>query len=116
VGYLAILAALITGILHLFLGPQVLGFSQPLGILFVLNGLGFLAGTGLYLSRYWRRELSLLATAYALVTIIALSIFQGFSVEAFYRQGSLNPTAVASKASELVLAVCARYLHTATSR
>jgi hypothetical protein len=116
VGYLAILAALVTGILHLFLGPQVMGFSQLLGTLFILNGLGFLGGIGLYLSRYWRRELYLLTVAYALVTIIALFAFQGFSVEAFYRQGSLNPMAVVSKAAELVLAVCAGYLYTATGR
>ena len=116
VGYLAILAALVTGVLHLFLGPQVMGFSQLLGILFILNGLGFLGGIGLYLSRYWRRELYLLAAAYALVTIIALFVFQGFSIEAFYRQGSPNPMAVVSKAAEVVLALCAGYLYTATGR
>ncbi|SDG35388.1 hypothetical protein SAMN05216218_12615 [Halorientalis regularis] len=93
-----------------------MGFSQLLGTLFILNGLGFLGGIGLYLSRYWRRELYLLTVAYALVTIIALFAFQGFSVEAFYRQGSLNPMAVVSKAAELVLAVCAGYLYTATGR
>lgn len=70
-------------------------FSQTLGILFILNGIGFLGGIGLYLTRYWRRGLYLTAAAYALITIIALFAFQGFSVEAFYRQGSLNPIAVA---------------------
>lgn len=111
-GYIAILAALITGVIHLLLGGQVFGFSQLLGTLFVLNGLGFLGGIGLYLSRYWRRELYLVAAGYALVTIVALFAFQGFSVEAFYRQGSLNPMAVAAKAAELVVAVCAGYLYT----
>jgi hypothetical protein len=115
-GYLAILAALVTGVLHLFLGPQVMGFSQLLGILFILNGVGFLGGIGLYLSQYWRREFYLLAVVYALTTIIALFVFQGFSVEAFYMQGSLNPMAVVSKMAELVLAVCAGYLYTATGQ
>jgi len=116
VGYLAILAALVTGVLHLFLGPQVVGFSQLLGVLFILNGLGFLGGIGLYLSRYWRREFYALAAVYALITVIALFVFQGFSIEVFYRQGSLNPMAVISKAAELVLAVCAGYLYTATGQ
>lgn len=93
-----------------------MGFSQLLGILFILNGLGFLGGIGLYLSRYWQRELYLFAAVYALITIVALFVFQGFSVEAFYRQGSLNPMAVVAKAAELALAVCAGYLYTATDR
>ena len=93
-----------------------MGFSQLLGILFILNGVGFLGGIGLYLSQYWRREFYLLAVVYALTTIIALFVFQGFSVEAFYMQGSLNPMAVVSKMAELVLAVCAGYLYTATGQ
>jgi hypothetical protein len=113
VGYVAILAALVTGVIHLFLGPQVMGFSQQLGVLFILNGLGFLGGIAVYLSRYWRRELYLVAAGYALVTIVALFAFQGFGADAFYRQGSLNPLAVGAKAAELVLAVCAVYLYTA---
>ena len=43
-GYVAILLALVTGVIHLLLGPRVMGFSQTLGILFILNGLGFVGG------------------------------------------------------------------------
>lgn len=93
-----------------------IGLSQIFGTLFILNGLGFFGGIGLYLSRYWRQEPYLIAAAYALLTIIALFVFQGFSIEAFYRQGNLNPMAVVAKAAELVLAVCAGYLYTATGR
>lgn len=110
-GYLAILAAVVTGGIHLLLGSEVLAFDQLLAALFVLNGLGFLGGVGLYLSRYWRRELYLVAAGYAVVTIVALFGFQGFSAEAFYMQGELNQMAVAAKAAELVVAVCAGYLY-----
>lgn len=111
VGYIAILAALATGIVHLLAGPRVMEFSQMMGVLFILNGLGFLGGIALYATRYWRRELYLVAAGYALATILALFVFQGFSVEAFYSRGSLNPMAVASKVAELVVLVCGLYLY-----
>jgi hypothetical protein len=116
VAYVAILAAVVTAIIHLLLGPRVMGFSQLLGILFILNGLGFLGGLVLYVSRYWRRELYLVAAGYSLVTILAFFAFQGFGVDAFFRSGSLNQLAVGAKAAELVLAVCVGYLYTNTSR
>jgi hypothetical protein len=109
-GYVAVTAVVVTGVAHLLLGQRVMGFSQTLGILFLLNGLGFLGGLGLYLSRYWRRELYLVAAGYAVVTIAAFFAFQGLSLDAFYRQGDLNPLAVVTKAAELVLAVVAVYL------
>ena len=112
VGYVAVLATLVTATIHLFLGPRVMGFSQLLGTLFILNGLGFLGGGVLYLSRYWRSELYLVAAGYALVTVLAFFAFQGFGVEAFFNRGSLNQMAVAAKAVELVLAACAGYLYT----
>ncbi|WP_256290552.1 DUF7475 family protein [Halobellus inordinatus] len=111
VGYVTILAALVTGVVHLLLGPQVMGFSQTMGILFILNGLGFLGGVALYLSQYWNRPLYLVAAGYALVTIVALFGFQGFSVEAFYMRGELNPMAVAAKVAELVVAAGALFLY-----
>ena len=114
VGYIAILAAVVTAVIHLLLGPRVMGFSQLLGVLFILNGLGFLGGLVLYVSRYWRRELYLVAAGYALVTILAFFVFQGFGVDAFFNRGGLNQMAVAAKAAELVLAVCAAYLYTNT--
>ncbi|AJF24390.1 DUF7475 family protein (plasmid) [Haloarcula sp. KBTZ06] len=111
VGYLAIVATLTTAGIHLLLGPQVMGFSQTLGALFILNGLGFLGGVLLYSSRYWRPELYLVAAGYAIVTILALFVFQGFSFDAFYMQGNLNPLAVAAKVAEAILALCAIYLY-----
>ena len=110
-GYVAVLAALVTGVLHLVLAPRVLGFSQLMGILFILNGLGFVGGLLVYLTRFWRREFYLVAAVYSVVTILALFVFQGFSIEAFYMQGSINPMAVITKVAELVLAVVAVLLY-----
>ncbi|SEP29674.1 hypothetical protein SAMN05216388_10697 [Halorientalis persicus] len=92
-----------------------MGFSQLMGILFILNGLGFLGGIALYVTSYWRRELYLVAAGYAIITIIALFAFQGVSVDAFYMGESLNPMAVGSKVAELLVAVCAGYLYTQTT-
>lgn len=111
VGYLAIVATLTTAGIHLLLGPRVMGFSQTLGTLFILNGLGFLGGVLLYSSRYWRPELFLVAAGYAIVTILALFVFQGFSFGAFYMRGNLNPLAVAAKVAEAILALCTIYLY-----
>lgn len=110
-GYVAVLAALVTGVLHLVLAPRVLGFSQMMGILFILNGLGFVGGLLVYLTRFWRREFYLVAAVYSVVTILALFVFQGFSIEAFYMRGSINPMAVITKVAELVLAVVAVLLY-----
>ena len=114
VGYVAIVLAAVTGVIHLFLAPQVIGFSQTLAILFALNGLGFLGGIAIFLTRYWRRELYLVAAGYGLVTVLAFFAFQGFGVDAFYRQGSLNTMAVVSKAVEGLFAIATAYLYTTT--
>jgi len=111
VGYVAILMALITGLLHLVAATNAIQFSQLLGTLFVLNGLGFLGGAALYLTKYWRSELFVVAALYSLVTILALFPVQGWGIEAFYMQGNINPLAVITKAAEAVLAVCAIYLY-----
>lgn len=110
-GYVAILAAVVTGAIHLLLGANVLGFNRLLGVLFLMNGLGFLGGTGLYLTRHWRREFYLVAAGYAAVTVLAFFAFQGVGVDAFYMRGSLNPMAVVAKAVELVLAAVAVALY-----
>ena len=111
VGYVAIVMALVTGLLHLVAATNAIQFSQTLGILFVLNGLGFLGGIGMYLSRYWRKELFLVAALYAFVTVLALFPVQGWGIEAFYMQGSVNPLAVITKAAEAILVACTRYLY-----
>ncbi len=115
VGYLVILAAVVTGILHLVLAPRAMGFNQMMGILFILNGLGFLGGVVLYLTPYWNQTLYLVAAAYSIATIVALFVFQGFSIDAFYMQGSLNPMAVITKVTEAIVAIGAMYLYATDS-
>jgi len=111
VGYVAIVMAIITGVLHLLAATNAVEMSVVLGVLFVLNGLGFIGGVGIYLTRFWRRWLFLVAALYSLITILALFPVQGWGVEAFYMEGDLNPLAVITKAAEAVLVVCALYLY-----
>jgi len=112
-GYIAIVMAIITGILHLIAATNAIQFSQVLGILFIINGFGFLVGAAMYLTKYWRNQLFVVAAVYALITILALFPVQGWGVEAFYMQGQINPLAVITKAAEAILVVCAIYLYTA---
>lgn len=113
VGYVAVVMAIVTGALHLLIVGRAP--DQTLQILFALNGLGFLGGAALYLTRYWRRELYLVAALYALVTILALFPFQGYGTEAFYVDGALNPMRVLTKAAEAVLVVAVAYLYVAAN-
>ena len=99
--YLAVLGALVSAGIHLFLAPQVMGFSQTTGILFYLNGLGFVGGIGLLLSRYWRRELYLVAALYALATIVAF----------FAMGGRVGTMSIAAKVAEAVVVLVAGYLY-----
>lgn len=101
VAYVAILAALVTGVIHLYLAPQVMGFDQTTGILFYLNGLGFIGGILLFVSRYWRREFYLIAIVYALATIVAF----------FSMDGPINPLSIVAKIAEAIVALAATYLY-----
>ncbi len=113
-GYLAIAMALITGVLHLIASTNAIEMSLLLAVLFILNGLGFIAGAILYLTRFWQQWLFIVAALYAIVTILALFPVQGWGVEAFYMEGNLNPLAVITKAAEAVLAACTIYLYFAS--
>lgn len=99
--YVAVLGALVSAAIHLLLAPSVMGFSQTTGILFYLNGLGWIGGILIFVSRFWRRELYLVAAAYALVTVIAF----------FVMSGDLSGLAIAAKIAEIVVAAVAIYLY-----
>ena len=101
VAYLAVLTALVSAAIHLALAPGVMGFNQTLGVLFVLNAGGFLGGIVVFLSRYWRRELYLVAAAYGLVTIVAF----------FAISGRLNAMSIGSKVAEGVFVLVVVYLY-----
>lgn len=94
--------ALVSAAIHLFLAPSVIGISQIIGVLFYLNGLGWIGGVLVFLSRFWRREFYLVATGYALVTIIAF----------FVMGGDLEGPAIAAKIAEGVVVVTTAYLYT----
>lgn len=103
VAYLAVLTALVSAAIHLFLAPQVIEFSRTTGILFYLNGAGFLGGIALFFTRYWRRELYLVAVVYAGATIVAF----------FAMGGQVNPVSITSKIAEAILVLSAGYLYRA---
>jgi hypothetical protein len=112
VGYVAIGAAVVTGVLHLVLGIVFLSqggissitaiLTQTLPVLFILNGIGFLGGIGVYLSQYWRRELHLIAAGYAGATIVAFFIFNG----------GFSPVVAISKIAEVTFIISVLYLYT----
>jgi len=97
----AILAALVSTYIHLSLAPMVLQFNTVQGILFILAGLGFIGGIALYLTKYWRRELYLVAIVFALAQVAAF----------FVMGGRVNQMAIASKVAEVVFAAAAAYLY-----
>ena len=68
VGYVARLAALVIGVIHLLAAMNAIQFGRMLGILFVLDGLGFTVGLGLYLTRFWLRPLFLVAVVFAVAS------------------------------------------------
>ena len=104
VPYLMIGAALVSAAVHFWLTPVVIEFNTTQAILFVLAGLGFVGGIGVYVSRFWRREFYLLAALFALAQIIAY----------FLMSGPLNTMAIVSKAAEAVVVLAAGYLYTST--
>jgi hypothetical protein len=102
IAYVALLGALASAVIHLFLAPSILAFSQTSGILFYLNGVGWLGGIVVFVSRFWRRELYLVAAVYAIITVIAF----------FVMSGDLSGLALPSKAAEIVVAAVSLYLYT----
>ncbi|KOX97365.1 MULTISPECIES: DUF7475 family protein [Halorubrum] len=115
IGYVAVLLALITGLIHLVATTRAIEMSVVLAVLFVLNGLGFLGGAALYFTRFWRRSFFLVAAVYSLVTILALFPFRGWGIEAFYMNGAINPIVTITKVAEAFLAIVSVYLYSSTS-
>ncbi|RRJ33575.1 DUF7475 family protein [Halocatena pleomorpha] len=104
--YVAILAALVSAGIHLWLTPVVIEFDTTQAILFVLAALGFIGGIGVFLTRYWRREFYPAAILFSLAQIIAF----------FVMDGPLNNLAIASKTAEAVFIVAAAYLYVSGGR
>lgn len=104
VSYIMIGAALVSAATHFWLTPVVIEFDTMQAVLFVLAGLGFIGGIGVYVSRFWRREFYLLAALFALAQIIAY----------FVMNGPPNTMAMASKTAEAIVVLAAGYLYTTT--
>ncbi|MDZ5812464.1 hypothetical protein U4E84_14030 [Halorubrum sp. AD140] len=66
--WVGIVAALVSAAVHLLLGVRM--FPSPMGISFVLAGLGFLGGVGLLVIDYRRRAVYAVGIAFTLVQIV----------------------------------------------
>jgi succinate dehydrogenase/fumarate reductase cytochrome b subunit len=66
--WVGVVAALVTAAVHLLLGVRML--PSPMGISFVLAGLGFLGAIGLVLVDYRRRTVSAVGIPFTLVQIV----------------------------------------------
>ncbi len=106
VPYVAILAALVSAAIHLWLAPVVIEFDTMQAVLFVLAALGFIGGIGVFLTRYWRKEFYPVAILFSLAQIIAF----------FVLEGPLSNLAIASKTAEAVFIVAAAYLYVSGGR
>jgi hypothetical protein len=104
VAYIAIVAALVSAAIHLWLAPVVLGFAPTQAVLFVLAGLGWIGGIIVFLTRYWRREFHLVAIVFALAQLIAFVMLDG----------PLNPMGITAKTAEAVFVIAAAYLYVNT--
>lgn len=66
--WVGIVAALVSAAVHLLLGVRM--FPSPMGISFVLAGLGFVGGVGLLAIDYRRRTVYAVGIAFTLVQIV----------------------------------------------
>lgn len=94
---LTVTLALITAVVHLFLGFRDL--STPFGIMFVLNGLGFLGLTGLFVLPIptlapFRGPVRWILIGYSALTFVLYFVFNGLN---------LNLISGITKAAELGL-------------
>ncbi|MGM0590378.1 MAG: DUF7475 family protein [Halobacteriota archaeon] len=90
-----VVLAVLTGLIHLVLGLQFL--SGPLGIPFVLAGVGFLGGVVLFFLDYHRRLLYAIGVPFTLIQFVLYFVFNWPDV--------LSPLGLADKAIQLALMV-----------
>ena len=68
--WVGVLAAAVTGAIHLFLGVQFFSLAQGLAISFLLAGLGFFGGVALVLLNIRRRTVYALGIPYTAIQIV----------------------------------------------
>lgn len=98
--WVAVALAAVTGLVHLGLGLSDIG--TPMGISFLLAGLGFFAGIALLLRGYRRRLLYLLGIAYTGLQIVLYVAFNWPNV-VFLADGSVYVEGVVDKVVQLAL-------------
>lgn len=101
VAYVALLAAVVSGSVHLLLAPSVGSVDPTLELLFYVTGVGWLAWSVVTFSRFWWRDLYLVAMVYALLTLIAFLTMGG----------RLDDLAIVAKAAEVTVALVSLYLY-----
>lgn len=98
--WVAVGLAAVTGLVHLALGVSDVG--TPMGVSFLLAGLGFVAGIVLFLRGYRRRLLYLLGIPYVGLQIVLYVVFNWPDV-VFLADGSVYVVGVVDKIVQALL-------------
>jgi hypothetical protein len=93
------ITAVVTALIHLYYAFLVIGPTESLGILFILNALGYL---GLLLAYFGR--LSFLRLSHNLITWLFIA-FTAITILAWVPVGERSPLAYFTKLDELVLLI-----------
>lgn len=104
---IGILASIITGIVHLYYFPRI-GLS-PLGIGFIVAGLGFFAGIAAIIYGYRRKEVYLLGIPFTAGQIVLWYYLNRPSLELFLQGKPLLD--FVDKVSQTVLLIVLIYLY-----
>lgn len=99
--WLAVLLAASTGLIHLYISleqiPSPVGVPTPLGLSFILAGLGFFAGILLLLLGWRRQMIYLLAIPYVLAQVVLYIVLNWPDI--------FTPVGIIDKAIQIVLVV-----------
>ena len=98
--WVGIVAAVVTAAVHLFLGVRLV--PTPLGISFVLAGLGYLGGVVLLLLDYRRRTVYAVGIPFTVVQIL-LWYYINFATTPRVFPADVSATGIVDKGAELVL-------------
>ena len=93
------ITAVVTALIHLYYAFLVIGPTESLGILFILNALGYLGLLLAYLGR-----LSFLRLSHSLITWLFIA-FTAITILAWIPMGERSPLAYFTKLDELVLLI-----------
>jgi len=98
--YVGIVAAIISGLIHLQLGVSFI--ASPLGISFLLAGLGFLGAVGLVVRNYRRRTVYAVGVPFTAIQIV-LWYYVNFAAGSKTFPADVGTLGVVDKLAQLVL-------------